>query len=334
MIYDLKNVEKSLGDFHLMIEKCQLEAGKIYVVTGPNGCGKTTFLNLLAFLDNYSQGELIFKGKTTRGILPQETTLLRRKIGYLMQNSYLFNMSVYENVSYPLKIRNVSENLINDKVEHILSKMSLTHLSKRNVHKLSGGEAQRTALARTLIIDADVFLLDEPTANVDITNIHAVEKMILNINKERSAAVVIATHSQEQAYRLSPNIISIIKGKIKDIAYENVFSGTVIEKNDIKYMELSKDITIQLSESGQGENTIAIDPQDIIISYDKFKSSALNNFYGTIEKIENINGSLRVFINTGVTFCAVITHKSFHDMGLNIGKRVCLTFKANSVKVL
>ena len=93
-------------------------------------------------------------------------------------------------------------------------------------------------------------------------------------------------------------------------------------------------LRIKVSNGQKGAVTIAVDPQDIILSRERLNSSALNNFYGTITRLEEINGSLRVYVEAGAVFCALITHHSFYNMKLNIGKEVWVTFKANSVKAI
>jgi len=186
-----------------------------------------------------------------------------------------------------------------------------------------------------LILESDVFLLDEPTANVDTNNVGVVEDFILSLNKEKNATIIFTTHSNSQAYRMSQNIISIIGGRIKDIAYENVFSGTLEEEADgLKAVTIGQNLRLHLSHGQSGPATIAIDPQDIILSNTPFSSSALNKVSGAITKLEEVNGSLRVFIDAGTQFCALITRRSYDNMGLNIGKKVWATFKANSIKVL
>jgi len=259
----------------------------------------------------------------------------RRRIAYLAQNPYLFKMSVYENVSFGLKLRGLPPAIIHKKVEEILSVLSLSGLSRKNAHELSGGEAQRVALARTLVLESSVFLLDEPTANVDKRNIRELEKLILSLSREKGVTVILTTHSQEQAYRMSKNIISIINGRIKNIVYENVFSGILEEEESgLKSVRLKNNLRIKVSSGQKGTVSIAVDPRDIILSRERLDSSALNNFYGTITKLEEINGSLRVYVEAGTVFCALITHHSFYNMRLNIGREVWVTFKANSVKAI
>ncbi len=334
-IYQLKNIKKNLNNFSLTVKNCSLKRGTIYSVVGPNGSGKSTFLNILSLYQAPCEGQLFFEEQAVDHTNQSLKLNLKRKIAHLMQNPYLFNMSVRENISYGLRVRRVPKKVILKKVEEILKLFSLSRIAEKNAHYISGGEAQRTALARTFVLDAQVYLLDEPAASVDKNSIHRLEELILSFNQEKKAAIILTTHSQEQAYRMSKDIISIIDGQIKDIAYENVFSGVLREEKDgIKSLNLAREITLKLSSVRTGPAAVAIDPQDIILSKNELTSSALNRFYGKINKLEEANGSLRVFIDTPVTFCALITQKSFYDMELNIGRKVWATFKANSIKLI
>jgi molybdopterin-binding protein len=134
---------------------------------------------------------------------------------------------------------------------------------------------------------------------------------------------------------MSNSTISIINGRIYDIAFENVFAGTLVREADgVRSVSVADGVSIKVAHGEQGEVSVAIDPQDIILSTGEIESSALNRCEGSISKIEETNGSLRVFVDVGVELCTVITRRSFDDMGLNIGKSVWATFKANAVKVI
>lgn len=333
-MYQLSDIRLSYEGFSLRIENLTIGPGKLYVMVSPNGTGKSTFLNLLGFLGSPSKGQFFFKSERIDYKNGAKLLECRRKVSYLLQNPYLFSRNVFDNVASGLKIRKLPEKKIREKTGRMLEMLALSHLSKRSVGSLSGGEAQRVALARTLVIDADVYLLDEPTANVDRENIHLIEEVIRSIGRDNQTTVVLTTHSREQAYRMSDSLISIINGKVKDLPYENVFSGTAEEDGDLKVLPLTESVRIKFGSAKTGNVTIAIDPNIIILSKEPVVSSALNSFKGTIHKIEDYNGSLQVFVDTGVPFCTLITQKSFVDLGLNIGSEIWVTFKANSVIVI
>lgn len=213
-MYHLNSIQQRIDDFKLTIDNFEFKQGMIYAVTGPNGSGKSTLLDILSLISQPSAGSVTFENQkvnynNTTGLLEK-----RRRIGYLMQNPYLFNMNVFNNINYSLKVRSILADTARNRVNDILAKMNLTHLSNRSAHTLSKGEAQRTALARTLVIDAPVYLLDEPTANVDKANVDTVEAMIMSLKEEKHVAVIFSTHSTSQAERLADVTINLNNGKI------------------------------------------------------------------------------------------------------------------------
>ena len=147
-------------------------------------------------------------------------------MGYLTQSPYLFNMSVRSNIGYGLKLRGHSRKIIKERTDLMLADLFLTDVADRPAHRLSAGEAQRVALARTLVLDADVYLLDEPTSNVDRHNIPIVEDLIKHLNADEGATIILSTHSHEQAQRLSDNRISIEDGHIIDAAHKEPAQAT------------------------------------------------------------------------------------------------------------
>jgi tungstate transport system ATP-binding protein len=335
MAYELEGVEIVRDGFSLRIASCRLERGRIYAVVGPNGSGKTTFLNMLGLLERPAQGQLVCGDEGVDYSAPGRLLKMRRNVAYLMQNPYLFDMSVFDNIAYGLRLRGVGKKLIREKVARIGGRLSLEQLMDRNSRKLSGGEVQRVALARILVLDVNLFLLDEPTANVDRQHVDLVEGLIREVNREQGACVVMTTHSQDQAYRMSQHLISVIDGRIADVAYENVFSGVLeVEADGLQSVLLREGLRIEVAKGRPGRATVAIDPREVILSQEKLMSSALNRFPGKIVRIEALNGSLRVFVDVGVLLCALITARSFRDMELNVGGQVWATFKANAAHVI
>lgn len=334
-MYELRQVRKDHPGFSLRVEAFDFEPGKIYAITGPNGSGKTTLLDILGFLDRGFSGQLRFKHSNVDFSQEKELAGLRKKTAYLMQNPYLFDMSVEDNIAFGLRSRDLSESAVEKKTGQMLERFFLGPIAKKNVRALSQGQAQIVGLARTFVLDAEVYILDEPTANVDKENIKSVENMIFELHREKKATVILATHSLEQAYRLSRDIISIINGRLQGFIYENVFSGMLeLEETGTKVVSVGNKLNVRLVQGARGPVTIAIDPQDIILSRGRLESSALNSFLGTITRVDGVNGSLRVFVDCGAVFCALITKSSFHNLQFNIGAKAWVTFKANSVKVV
>lgn len=333
--FRLEAIRKQVGDFSLAVDDCTLEEGKVYAIVGPNGSGKSTLLNLLALLDEPASGRILFKGQPVNYGDSAELISARRAIGYVMQSPCLFHMKVYDNAAYGLQVRGVGKGVVQQKVREILSVLNLSHLTDRPVHTLSAGEAQRLALARTLVLETDVLLLDEPTANVDQSSLMTIEELISRLNREKKTTVILTTHSRDQACKLSKDIIPIVNGRISHIAYENVFSGMMGERSDgIWTLKLNGGVELQVAQGRAGQVSVAIDPEDIILSNEKIESSALNRFSGMITKVEDVDGSLRIFVDVGVVICALVTRKSYLEMRLNVGRRVCVTFKANAATVI
>jgi len=213
----LQQLSLKRKEFVLRVDDLELHRGRTYAVLGPNGCGKSSLLDILGLLAVPDHGNVVVKEEPVDYSSRRALTTARCGIAYLMQDPYLFNTTVLRNVMLPLKLRHMTPDSILARASEILEMLGLDSLADRNVRELSGGEAQRTALARTLAIDADLVLLDEPTANVDRANIARVESAILKLASEHSATVVVTTHSETQAARISEFLVRVDDGRITEI---------------------------------------------------------------------------------------------------------------------
>lgn len=188
------------------IDHTQFNSGTIYGITGDNGAGKTTLLKIIAGLERYDAGEILYSG------VPLEQGMMK-KITYLSQTPYLMRTSVYENIVYPLKIRNVDPMTIQKKVAHIMDELQITELKNQLATQLSGGESQKVALARALVFDPEVLLLDEPTASIDPATIETIEEAITKRNKRQKMTVIMISHNMDQVKRMCDEIVYMKKGK-------------------------------------------------------------------------------------------------------------------------
>jgi tungstate transport system ATP-binding protein len=207
MDINITNLIKKYHDKAVVdIENTEFKSGTIYGITGDNGAGKTTLLKIIAGLERYDSGEILYSG------VPIEQGMMK-KITYLSQTPYLMRTSVYENIVYPLKIRNVEPHIIETKARDIMDELQITELKNQLATQLSGGESQKVALARALVFDPEVLLLDEPTASIDPATIDTIEEAITRRNKRQKMTVIMISHNMDQVKRMCDEVVYMKKGK-------------------------------------------------------------------------------------------------------------------------
>ncbi|NLV88545.1 MAG: ABC transporter ATP-binding protein [Tissierellia bacterium] len=199
----INNLEKYYDSRKVLdIDSLTIEKGKITGITGPNGCGKTTLLNIIAGLDKDYKGSITYDGLALNRQVADKMTLV-------FQKPYLFKRTVYENIEYPLKLRGMNKSEIRPRILDILKRLEIENLMEKKAHLLSGGESQKVALARALVFNPELLLLDEPTSNIDPEAIEILEREILRFNQETGGTVIIVTHNLEQSRRLGHRIIEM-----------------------------------------------------------------------------------------------------------------------------
>jgi putative ABC transport system ATP-binding protein len=187
----------------------RVQVGEVMAVVGPSGAGKSSFLRLLNRLDEPTDGTVRVNGQDYRELAPQE---LRRRVGMVMQVAYLFPGTVAENVAFgPLQR---GERLLAEQIAALLQRVGLPGYQERDVSNLSGGEAQRVSLARTLANAPETLLLDEPTSALDESSARGIEDLVLDIIRERRMTCVIVTHNTAQARRIADRTLILEAGKL------------------------------------------------------------------------------------------------------------------------
>jgi len=206
----LKNLKKTYGNKTVLnINDFNLEKGKIYGIIGPNGSGKSTLLKIIAGLDSEYSGKVYYNKKLLNNDIMKWIT-------YANQHPYLLRRSVFDNIAYPLKIRNSNKNEINVKTNELLNEFQIENLQNQKATSLSGGESQKVALARALIFSPKLLLLDEPTANIDPSSMKIIEKNIIKRNREMGTTIIIVTHNIAQAKRICEKTIFMKDGFIRE----------------------------------------------------------------------------------------------------------------------
>jgi tungstate transport system ATP-binding protein len=182
-----------------------------YVLMGRNGSGKSTFLRICALIEEPDEGELTFSND---GIPLEQDLGLRRRITLLLPKIGVFNTTAYKNVAYGLRLRNLGEREIREKVNGALDFVGLARKKNQKALTLSSGEMQRLGIARAMVIRPEIIFLDEPTASIDQKNTEIIEEIILNMKREQRSIAVITTHDAAQAKRLADRLLMLQEGKI------------------------------------------------------------------------------------------------------------------------
>lgn len=327
-----------------------VQKGELFVIVGPNGSGKTTLLKILDLLEEPTSGEVLFDGEPVDYFSSKKRVALRRRIGMVFQQTVLFNMSVLDNVAYPLKVR--GERNFEQKVKATLELVQLKGFERKNALTLSGGESQRVAIAQALVTEPELLLLDEPTANLDPKNASIVEEVISHINRDKKTTIIMTTHNMFQVENLADRVAIINGGKIEllgtfqeifgrqlpaksFVVVDNIFHGvSKITDEGTSIIDVGEGLQIEAAFKRVGNVTIHVPPEDIILSKYPLISSARNTFEGIITQITDMGHIVRIKVSvmSSKDFIVQVTRRSFNEMQLNIGSKVYIAFKASSVQ--
>ncbi len=209
----LAAIEKRYGQrVALQLPALEIYPEQLYVLSGPNGSGKSTLLNVLAMLLRPERGQAWFAGEAVTWRAKQ-VQALRRRITLVHQSPYLFAGTVAGNVGYGLRARHIAGPDAEAAIRRALETVGLSEFADRNIRQLSGGEARRVALARALVLEPQLLLLDEPLANLDEASAAILERLVTALPAQ-GTTVVMSTHDREQAERMAAQIIRLSDGRL------------------------------------------------------------------------------------------------------------------------
>lgn len=211
-IYRVSELYKKYGDKTVLnINQLDINKEEITAIIGPSGAGKSTLMQILNFIEPPTKGRISFDGKDffLQNSLKIET---RREMAMVFQKPAVFNSSVFDNIAYGLCLRKLPKNIIKQRIDEIVDVIGLKDKLNQNAKTLSGGEAQRVAVARAIVLKTKVLLLDEPTTNLDPANITVIENLIKHANSNYKTTIVIVTHNMNQAKRLAHQVVFMLNG--------------------------------------------------------------------------------------------------------------------------
>jgi tungstate transport system ATP-binding protein len=322
---------------------------------GPNGAGKSTLLRIMGLLQRPTRGQVFFRGTL---VTRRQTLMIRRRLASALQEPLLLNASVYDNAALGLTLRGIDRRTAARQVDPWLERFGIAHLRQRPVHSLSGGEAQRTSLARALALAPEVLFIDEPFAALDPPSRETLLLDLERILRDTGITTVFVTHERHEALTLGDRVAVLFDGHLVQLGTPwEVFAHPATE--DIARFvgaDINLPGTVQAVEQGLiqvttpigtveapadlplgSRVTLCLRPEDLILyraSQVPLPSSARNLVLGTIAKITPWGVQARVQIDSGMPLTALVTRRSITDLDLQPGQQVLVAFKASTVHVL
>lgn len=329
--YELQHLRFAYHDADIVnIDHYAIHDGEVLALVGPNGSGKSTLLNLLAFLTVPASGEIRFFGEIVGHGVQAE---FRRRVGYLQQHPYLFNTTVIENIELGMKLRGINRQLRRGRAQTMIEQLDLGRLANKRAHELSGGEIQKVALARILVLEPHVLIFDEPFTYLDKSFSGEFEKLLMSIRDHRTQTIVFSSHDHLRASLIADRVCSIHHGKLIDEAHINLLHGKYSKEYGVFN---TGNLNIRISEVQEYENVeiIVIEPTQIVLSKFELDSSMRNRFKGEIVSLQSRNDHIEVTVQSGEKFQVIITKAALDELGITIGSTVWISFKSSAVRVL
>lgn len=285
-VIELKNITKSFGD-NVILKNFDFKVKKneFLTILGPSGCGKTTILRLIGGFEEPDEGEILFNGEDITNKEPYE-----RKINTVFQKYALFpHVNVYKNIAFGLNIKKMEKNVIKEKVSEVLKLVNLEGFENREIESLSGGQQQRIAIARALVNEPEVLLLDEPLGALDLKLRQAMQIELKKIQKSVGITFIYVTHDQEEALSMSDTVVVLNNGEIQQMDSpiniynepKNAFVADFIGESNIIKAKMLEDYKVRFldydfpcvdSGFNKMENVeVVVRPEDVLLVDDGFQ---------------------------------------------------------------
>lgn len=343
----IDSVSKDLGEFALTDVSLSVGDGEYFIILGPTGAGKTILLETIAGIYSPDAGRIVLNDRDITDVPAKD-----RNIGMVYQDYMLFpHLTVEENIGFGLLQRKTEPDRIRELVSETADLLGIGHLLDRTPGTLSGGEQQRAAIARALVLRPRVLLLDEPLSALDAVTRDRLRRELKAVHRATGTTVVHITHHFEDIFALADRVAVMQDGRIAQTGtpdevfrkpatefvaaftgMENVFYGVSRVRDGEATIDLGA-ITLRTVTAVEGDVCVGIRPEEMIVSREAFESSAVNAFSGSVTEIQQNGIFSRVVVNAGLPFVAVLTRQSVARLGLAEGEEAHVTFKASAVHV-
>jgi molybdate/tungstate transport system ATP-binding protein len=346
---DVQHASVKLGDFNLQDINLNVKTKEFFVILGPSGAGKTVLLDLIAGFSYPSTGKVFIDSEDVT-FMPTE----KRRVGYMFQDFALFpNMSVYKNIKFGTKYYKILN--AESRILELMEMLEIVPLKDRRTTTLSSGEKQRVALARSLILEPRLLLLDEPLSSLDARAKETVRDELKEIIGNVGITTLYVTHDQAEAIVLADRIGIMHNGRLiqtgssdqvfnhpKDefiarfVGMENMFQGVVTSNDDgLISVDVGNTIIEAVFDVAVGSEVIlGIRPENITLQVGETISSARNVFNGNVKQIVPLGPISKIKIDCGLTLSAFITKRSSEFLNLSKDTEIIASFKASNVYVI
>lgn len=345
----LTNINRKLGDFALTDISMEVSDGEYFVLLGRSGSGKTQLLELIAGLEHPDSGEIILDGVDITHQRIQD-----RKVGIVFQDYAVFpHMTVFGNIAYPLRARNESKSSITEKVINAAGAMNIRHILERGTGKLSGGELQRVALARTLITSPRLLLLDEPLSSLDTSLKDDLKRLLRNLNKN-GQTIIHVTHDYGDAISLAKKVgvlhngRIIQEGSVEDVfnnpsnrfvaryaGIRNFFKVDITGSNGTLQGVTKHNVIFKLAGVCPGNEKLLLIKNDSLILHNENPSdNELNAIKGKVAEIIPSEYGMEVTVDAGELFYINILSTDMTKLNLSENKEVWVSFPIKDIVVI
>jgi tungstate transport system ATP-binding protein len=334
-LYQIRNLKYRYGEhFELDVPELTIEQGSSIGFAGSNGSGKSTLLRILAFIELPAEGDIWFNGE----VMTKNNSGPKRDVTMLLQEPYLLKRSVFENVAFGLRIRSDREDL----KARVYTAMELVGISpkefaRRRWHQLSGGEAQRIALASRLVLQPKVLILDEPTASVDKVSAQLIKEAIVECRSRFGMSLIIASHDMVWVNSVTDTVKRMHEGRIVGTGTGNILSGPWDNtENGLYTKRLADGQALYVTKPPHTAAAGMVNPSDIVVSVLKPDGiSTRNILHGIVTHMtmEKDSGEILVEVDVGgLSLLSRLTSSAVQNLHLVPGKEVWALFKASAVE--
>jgi len=335
------------------IPALQVWQNEILAVMGPNGAGKSTLLRVLGFLERPTLGHVVFQGEPVafgaRELLP-----LHRRTAVVFQEPLLLDTTVYENVALGLRLRGVRQR--GAKVRRWLERFGVAHLADRPARGLSGGEAQRTSLARAFVLSPELLLLDEPFSALDPPTKDALLADLKLVLEETQTTTVFVTHDRDEALMLGDRVAVMMAGRIAQLdAPERIFTSPSNEAI-ARFVGVETILRGRVASTGGGLVTVAVNgqtvsvvgdaapnervlvcvrPEDVVLTSEPMQpASVANRLHGRVSRVVPLGPASRVVVDCGEPVVALTTRQALEDLRLDVSQPIVASFEATAAHLI